>query len=832
MEYLGLFVIAAFLIFSGPIALIWCCVLSSRLHEVKADNERLEHLLKKQQEKERQAGIHSQTIASPPKPTPKTEPVTQSPPRRDVSTALQVAKEQAAEQLKSEEPPKQPLVDPPKAFKPAPPATTFDPTPPGDGQKLEPKPSITAMETKSEPLPPPLIATVAKPESAPPRHESTVPPPVLPPEKQALSQEPNAPRRHLNDAEWEQAHPSASPQRGDIAWQSVELWIGRKLLGWVAVAAFIISAALFIIHAVNEGWIGRIPPEFRVLAIATFGGAFLVVGKYFHRIGWRRFSTMLSSAGVIIVFQAGYASFAYFQLISIQTASVVMGLIVLGSFLLSWHYGSVLLGMVSIVGGLAVPMLLSTGTDRYPEFFTYLVILNLGTVMLVNLLRRPPIALIAFIGTQAEFWLWQSQYYVEPVALEKLTAVLLFQGAFYAVYLLDTTIAAMVPKTLLDFGAELKNLLDADPREKGDVAQTPRKPKFVRPTWDDVVRAVMSPIVLFGTTWWFLRDKPEFASWLGIMAFVGSAWYALLAVLYTRYLARTWSPRIDQSYSAYWKAAPAAATVLSLAFLAVGIPLHFQAEWLALGWITVFAGLWYFGHRQFNRTFMIMSVMFLAMGIARLLYDIFMPGFSPTSFGDKLGTLTKLPESGLYDWPSLAAILMTLTSAVLVDRLLKFRNREDERVRNLRLGLAGYGFLTLFLSVEAVRFFLFRPEFYAPAPHWASISLTVLWSVSAMTLLETGTAFRSKTLRITALAAMTTVTAKMLLFDFYSRLQFETPIHNPLCPALIGCSLLLIVAAVQARYSNRFEKPEKTAWGTLGIGGVFTLLGILSVECY
>ncbi len=677
-------------------------------------------------------------------------------------------------------------VEPPKKEAPLFVATPVAPEKPNFTE--QPAPSAQSVVPLAEPLAPAAEPTISPGQAAAATAQPTASPELTP-----------AAPRISGDAEWEKTHAPAQVG-GEFSWQSLELLIGRKILGWVAVVGFVLAAAFFIRYANQQGWIG---PAVKVFGIAAFGAVFLAAGKYFSNLGWRRFSTMLSSAGIIIIFQAGYASYGFYQLISLSTAGIVMSLIVCGSFLLSWYYESRLLGVISILGGLAVPMLLSSEVDRYPEFFTYLAILNLGVVLLVNLLNRAPLGLIAFLGTQAEFWLWYDRYYEHP---EKLAAVLAFQSAFYAIYLIDTTLAAMLP------------------RQKA--------------TWDDAVRAILAPILFFGTIWILLNDDPTFGNWLGIFAFAGAAWYALLAVLYARHLKRLWNAEAERQLSIYWKAGPSAATVIALGFVAIGIPLHFEATWFALGWATVFAGLWYFGFRQENRAFFAMSCLFALLATVRLLYDIFRT--RPIADGELL-----TPLFNMFALPSFAAAVVVIGVAVLTDRLLRKKpddtpplfnvdgfDRDSVRNANCWLGLAGYVFLAMLLSYESVQFFDLRSETYALSAYWASLSLTVLWGLLALVLLEVGVGFRSLMLRNAGFVGFLIVAVKIVLFDFALRSELQTPLTNPFCPGLVGMSLLLIAVGLQVYRCKPYAEGERNRWGSLGIVGIFTLLGILSVECF
>jgi uncharacterized membrane protein len=747
--FVAIFVIV--LILSAPIAFVWCCFLSKRIGLLEEQNNLLRTTLKQQ------SNLPSnQTTTSATESTESTEPTDPTTTRWSQTIPWIKTTPTSAAQL-----------DP----------AQLDPAQPESIQSEPTQPEPTELEHEpTQPTPVDLITPLQ-------------PPPVEPPPV----------KKPRTDEEWEKTLPVTPTDNGNFAWQSLELWIGRKLLGWIAVLGFIVSAALFIRHAVQSGWIG---PEMKVLGIAVFGTAFLVAGKYFWQIGWQRFSTMLSSAGIIIVFQAGYASFAFYKLITVSTAGVVMPFIICGSFLLAWHYGSKLLGVISILGGLAVPMLLSTGNDRYPEFFTYLIILNIGTIILVNLLRRASIGFIAFWGTQIEFWLWYSEYYypLNSILSEKLVAVLIFQGLFYLAYLIDTTIAAMIPRS------------------------------YAQPTWDDAMRAILAPILFFGTIWQLLHNELTLGSWLGVVAFIGALWYGLLTVLYSKHLARIWDVEVDQKLSVYWKAAPSAATVIALGFVAIGIPLHFDAAWLALGWCTVFAGLWYFGHRQENKTFRVMAIGFMILGIGRLLHDIFELG----KISNAVLPLTKFPVTTFFDLPSFAAIFIAIIAVILTDRLIaaknKNKNKEPYRRFNFWIGVGGYVFLTLFLSAELLQYFSLRTEIYDPHIYWASLSLTALWSLLVLLLLQIGLVFRSQLLRQVALFHFAIVVVKMFA-DFFAREYFLEPITNPFCPIMIFASFVLIAVGVQSQFDKRFTE-EKTIAGVLGVVGIFSLLGVLSIECY
>ena len=287
----------------------------------------------------------------------------------------------------------------------------------------------------------------------------------------------------------------------------LELLLGRKVLGWVAAIAMILSA-VFLINYTAQRF--TMPPGYRVASLFGLGLGLIAFGFRYYLVGWKRFSRMLTSTGVIISFLAGYAAYGYYHLIPSTPAFLLMSVVVIGSFLLAYGYRSILIGVHAIIGGLAVPLLVKGAPEMYPQLFAYLFLLNLGTVLLLNTLHRLPIGLLAMIGTQLEFFFWYlSVGTIEwngrefLFSLENADCVqyaITFQLAFYLLYLVDTS-----------FGTISKRF---------------------RTTWDDTVRAILAPMIGFGWVYILYHQDPVMGEYIGLLAFIGAAWYALVHQLY------------------------------------------------------------------------------------------------------------------------------------------------------------------------------------------------------------------------------------------------------------------------------------------------------------
>ena len=695
-----------------------------------------------------------------------------------------------------------------------------------------PKTDVITIETEKPPEQP---AQPFRP-AAPVVPFVVAPPPVAEP----AAGHDSGSRRYFEDAktitaarttsDWTKSADSAHAQakkrtkKSESDWKSgLELWIGQKLIGWVAVVLFIVAAALLIQYSISMGWFTN---SLKVAAIAAFGTALLGVGWYSRRTGLRRFSTMMSSAGIILIYLAGYASFGFYHLISSQTASMVMPGIVFGGFLLAWFYRSKLLGTVTILGGLAVPVLLSSGSDRHVELFLYLMLLNIGTVLLVNLLRRAPIAFIAFFGTQALFWIWYGDYYT----VEKIVPALLFQSAFYLVFLADNVIAALRP-----IG------------------------KRLIPTWDDAMRAVLAPIIFFGSVYIVSEREPTFLhDTLGYFAFGMAMWYALLAALYSRMKAgsaATRSDRIDSpndpvataiayapgfQHFHYWTAAPSAAVVIALGFVAIGIPLQFSATWITLGWLTVFAGLWFFGHRQTNKTFVVMAYIFFGLGAIRLAGEII------AQLGGVREQIEMLALFNSTALPMLASATMLIVAAVLKTADCRRQTADSSSavccLPSAIFGHLGYLLLGVILSGEGARYLYANPSIWEPyeAQYLLSAFLLGFWFALAVILLELGTVFRNAVVAIAATLGLAFITILMVFIGFQMRVQYDAAFNNPFSVILIAGSVMLLLLGFQSSFfhtkaqRHEGESPlhEKNILGGFGIAGLFMLIAILTIEWF
>ncbi len=210
---------------------------------------------------------------------------------------------------------------------------------------------------------------------------------------------------------------------------NLEAFLGKKALGWVAAVLLLFGVAFFLRYAFQNYWIG---PMGQVSLGVLAGAALVVLGWWFDRCrGMWRFAQIVTSAGLLLLYLAAYASCGYFTILTRDEGGLFLLLIVAGGALLAVLYNARALALMTVLGGLLVPLLLHSTHDRYQQLFIYLLLLNAGVLLAAYWRHWSVVSLAALAGTHCLFWIWYFGNY-HP---EKLAWALGFQAALLILFL-------------------------------------------------------------------------------------------------------------------------------------------------------------------------------------------------------------------------------------------------------------------------------------------------------------------------------------------------------------------------------------------------------------
>src|ERR1700682_769363 len=218
-------------------------------------------------------------------------------------------------------------------------------------------------------------------------------------EAQAAKPEPAPPGHHPAPEPLPDAAETAAPP----PLPGLETNIGLTIFNRLGVVTLVLGIAFLFKWAVDNQWIG---PAGRVeLGVLT---GFLTLGLadwLWHR-GQRIFAQGITATGVGILYLALYASFGLYHLVPQSFAFVCMCSVTLGTVALALRYESVAIAALGLLGGYLTPLMLSTGEDHPWFLFSYILLLDVGAIVLARARNWRILDVLSFVATWFLYALW------------------------------------------------------------------------------------------------------------------------------------------------------------------------------------------------------------------------------------------------------------------------------------------------------------------------------------------------------------------------------------------------------------------------------------------
>lgn len=210
-----------------------------------------------------------------------------------------------------------------------------------------------------------------------------------------------------------------------------EKFIGENLMNKIGIGILVLGIGFFVKYAIDQDWINEIGRVF----IGVLCGGILVVFAHRTKDKFKAFSSVLVGGGMAIFYFSIAIAFHEYALLS-QTAAFVIMVIITGfSVLLSIVYDRKELAVLAIIGGFSSPFMVSTGAGNYIVLFSYILILNIGMLILAYFKKWNLLNIISYAFTVILYGGWLIS---ELLTYDKApyTGALIFASLFYAVFFL------------------------------------------------------------------------------------------------------------------------------------------------------------------------------------------------------------------------------------------------------------------------------------------------------------------------------------------------------------------------------------------------------------
>jgi uncharacterized membrane protein len=217
------------------------------------------------------------------------------------------------------------------------------------------------------------------------------PPPAAPPSEPAPAPEPARPERSFEDL------------------------LGGRILAWLGGVAIVVGAILFLVIAVDRGWIGV---EARIALAFAGSTVLLAVGLFLYE---RRGQTDAAIAAVAAALVALYASLTYAtavkEVIAAEAGLLVAALVGAVGATIAVRWRSQFVAALAVLGALAAPVLV--GDEPTGLSLAFMVVALVATVGVLLWQRWGWLALGAFLvgAPQLAFWAGDRDDLVLPLGV-------------------------------------------------------------------------------------------------------------------------------------------------------------------------------------------------------------------------------------------------------------------------------------------------------------------------------------------------------------------------------------------------------------------------------
>ncbi|UZD37284.1 DUF2339 domain-containing protein [Capnocytophaga ochracea] len=209
-----------------------------------------------------------------------------------------------------------------------------------------------------------------------------------------------------------------------------ERFIGENLFGKIGIVIIIIGVFIGVKYSIQHNLIS---PAMRLVLGYLMGIGLFVTGAMLKK-KYESFSAILVSGAMTIFYFVTFIAYAVFGYFPQSLAFVLMFFFTAFTVLASLSYNQVVIAIIGLVGGYAVPFLLSNNSGQVEILFAYTAIINIGVLILSFYKQWRSLYISAlFLTWLLLFSTWASAYQYDdfvPYFVFNLVTFLTFYVAF------------------------------------------------------------------------------------------------------------------------------------------------------------------------------------------------------------------------------------------------------------------------------------------------------------------------------------------------------------------------------------------------------------------
>lgn len=211
---------------------------------------------------------------------------------------------------------------------------------------------------------------------------------------------------------------------------NLEERIGSKIFSIIGIIALVLGVSIGVKYAIDKDLLN----ETGRLVLGFAAGIILLTLAFVYKKKYEVFSAVLLSGAMAIMYFTTFLGYSYYHKYPAPTAFVVMALFTAFTVFAAHVYNYEVIALIGLVGGYALPPLLSTGGGEIQYMFGFMLLLNLGVLALSFLKYWKFVNHVAYGLTWLIFASWMVVSY-DPE--QYFGRTMFFATAFYLVFYLS-----------------------------------------------------------------------------------------------------------------------------------------------------------------------------------------------------------------------------------------------------------------------------------------------------------------------------------------------------------------------------------------------------------
>jgi uncharacterized membrane protein len=235
----------------------------------------------------------------------------------------------------------------------------------------------------------------------------------------------------------------------------LEKFIGENLANKIGIGILVIGIGFFVKYAIDQDWINEIGRVF----IGIVAGGILLGVAHRMRKTLEAFSSVLVGGGIAVLYLTITIAFQEYHIFNQAMAFIIMVGITGFAVLFSIGYDRRELAVLAILGGFGSPFMVSTGSGNYTVLFSYILILDVGMLVLAYYKKWNIVNIVAYAFTVILFGGWLSTQF-DGTNARMIAGAIGFSTTFYLTFFAMTIINNLRERVKfgpVEFGMLLSN---------------------------------------------------------------------------------------------------------------------------------------------------------------------------------------------------------------------------------------------------------------------------------------------------------------------------------------------------------------------------------------